>query len=68
MSAGGSLVLLIALMVFALVTVITANDRAAAFHSNFFLQALLAVTISLVFLLIISYQAALINDELQMHR
>ncbi len=66
--AGGSLVLLLILMVFALITVITADDTRQAFHSNFFLQALLAVTISLLFLLVVSYQAALINDELQMQR
>jgi hypothetical protein len=62
------LLLLVILTTFALGTVFMSTDSNRAFQSTFFLQSFLSLTVGVVFMLLFSYSASLVNTELQMHR
>eukprot|EP01034_Spumella_vulgaris_P035149 gene35149-43333_t len=61
------LVLLVILTTFALGSVFTSTNRQRTFQSTFFLQSFLALTVGVVFMLLFSWSASLVNSELELH-
>lgn len=62
------LLVMVLLMVMTLSFVTMADDRAAEFHRTYVIQAIVAVTLMVLFLVLISLVGALVNTDLNMQR
>jgi hypothetical protein len=65
---GGTLSIIVLLIISALAQVFFSTNRLDAFNSAFFLQALLAICLVLLFTILVSYLSSVINDKFRGHK